>query len=120
MSLGCLVPSRRHFAAALGALPAGLGTFFHWRVIFASDLFATASTPLAGFSANPTGVRVQRRTTKHEIGGREADLSAILHQADVMSFRMLAGLLQAILNGVCANGVTLGAVINTGLNACLT
>lgn len=114
------MPSRRHFTAAHGAPSAGLGTFFHGRVILPGDLFATASTPFAGLSANPTGVRVQVRTTKHEIGGREADLSAILHQADVMSFRMLAALLQTVLNGVCANGVTLGAVINTGLNACLT
>ena len=114
------MPSRRHFAAALGALSAGLGTFFHGRVILPGDLFATASTPFAGLGANPTGVRVQVRTTKHEIGGRQADLSAILHQADVLSFRTLAGLFQAILNGVRANSVTLGAVINTGLNACLT
>jgi len=114
------MPSRRHFVAALGALSAGLGTFFHWRVIFPCDLFATASAPLAGLSANPTGVRVQVRTTKHEIGGREADLGAILHPADVISFRMLAGLVQAILNGFCANGVTIDAVINTGLKACLT
>lgn len=112
--------SRRHFVAAFGAASAGLGAFSHGRVILPGDLFATASTPFAGLCANPTGVRMQVRTTKHEIGGRQADLSAILHQADVMSFRMLAAHLQTILNGVCANGVTLGAVINTGLNACLT
>ena len=106
------MPSRRHFEAAFGAPSAGLGAFSHGCVILAGDLFATASTPLAGLSANHTSVRMQVRTTKHEIGGREADLSAILHQADVMSFRMLAAHLQTILNGVCANGVTLGAVIN--------
>jgi hypothetical protein len=114
------VPSRRHFAAALSAPSAGLGTFFHGRIILPRDLFATASTLFAGLGANPTGIRVQVRTTKHEIGGRQADLSAILHQADVLWFRMPAGLFQAILNGVGANGVTLGAVIDTGLNACLT
>jgi hypothetical protein len=105
-------------AAAFGTPSAGFGTFPHWNVI-AAELFATASTALARLSANATRVRVQLRTSQHEIGGSEAHLRAIFDPPDMISFGMLAGLFEAVLNGFRANGVTTGAIVNAGLNVCL-
>ena len=104
----------RHLTAALRTPSAGFGAFPHPSVISAK-LFATASTALAGLCANATRVRVQVGTSQHEIGGSEAHLRAILHPPNMISFGMLAGFFEAVLNGFRANGVTSCAIVNAGL-----
>ncbi|MGA2647072.1 MAG: hypothetical protein ABSF15_20360 [Candidatus Sulfotelmatobacter sp.] len=110
-----LCPRSDIFAAAPSALSAGFGALLHLHVLTPAELLATAGTQIADLSANATRVGAQVGSSKHEIGGSEADLGTILQQPDMIRFGVFAGLFQAILNGFRAQGVTMGAIVNTGL-----
>ena len=105
--------------AAIRALSAGSGALLHVIILPPSDLLATAGTTIADLSTNATDVGVKIGATKHGIGGSKADLSAVLQQSDMVCGGVPSGLLQAILNGSCADGVTTSALIDTRLKICL-
>jgi hypothetical protein len=107
-----------HFAAAFRATSARLDAFFQHQVVGCQcDLFATSGTPFAGLGANAACVRVQIRSSKHEIDASGADLSAILQPPKMICFGILPGLFYGILQRCCADRVTTGAFINTALHA---
>lgn len=75
------MPLRRHLAARVGALAAGVGTPFH---VLATEAVAILSTSRAHGGARPANVPVQVRAAEHEVGTRVADLHAIHQQPDVV------------------------------------
>jgi hypothetical protein len=105
--------------AAVGALSADPGALLHVLIRPPSDLLATTGTTIADLSTNATHVGVKIGATKHGIGGSKADLSAVLQQSDMVCGGVPSGLLQAIRNGSCADGVTTSALLDTGLKICL-
>jgi hypothetical protein len=114
------MPARRHFAAGLSALSAGLGALPQLDVMGPAHLFTTASTPITSLSAKATELRVQIGVSNHEIGGGEADLGTILQPPNMVYFGMLAGFFETILNGFGASGMTTGAVVNARLKVCVS
>jgi len=55
-------------------------------------------TRIAHLGACRTNLRIEDRTTKHEIGGRFAELRAIDHQAKMFRPYVIAALLEALIH----------------------
>ena len=113
---GCLPLGSGHFAATLGASPAGLGAKHHGLVV--GETRAVLGAHLADAGTNTAGHLMHRRTAQHEIGGGDADLGAVLHQPDVVGSGMLTAFVQAMRNGREANGVAVKAVGDAVLHGC--
>jgi hypothetical protein len=110
-----------HFAAALRATSARQGALFQrWVVGCQRYLFAASGTPVAGLGANAACIRMQIRTSKHEIDACGAHLNTIQQPLKMICFGILPGLFYGILQRRRADRVTTGAFVNTELHACLS
>ena len=73
---------------------------------------AAFGTGFAGSSANAARLVMHRRSSQHEIGAKVTEFGAIYHRANVFRLGVRASSVQAVLNGLQANIVTVGAVVN--------
>lgn len=73
---------------------------------------AAFGTRFAGSSANAARLGVQYRAAQHEIGAEVTEFGTIDHRANVLRLGVRASTVQAMLNGLQANVMTVGAVVN--------
>jgi hypothetical protein len=91
-------------------LVAGINAALHDRIIMEQG--ATFGTGFASSSANAARVGMQCRSAQHEIGAEVTEFSAVHHHANVFCFCVCAPTVQAMLNGLQANIMAIGAVVN--------
>jgi hypothetical protein len=96
--------------ATFNALVAGVNTALHDRVIVKQA--AAFGTGFAGSSANTARRRMKCRSSQHKIGAEATEFGAVHHGCGVPGFRVRSSSVQAVLNGLQANGMTVGAVMN--------
>jgi hypothetical protein len=82
----------------------------HDRIIFKQG--TTFGTTFAGSSTNATRVWMQCRSSQHEIGAKATEFGAVHQCADVFYLGVRASTVQTVLNGLYANVMTVGAVVN--------
>jgi hypothetical protein len=109
-----LVPSihfhGRYLCATLNTPVAGIDTALHDRIILEQG--AAFGTLFAGSSANTARRWMQCRSVQHEIGAEATEFGAVHHRANVFCFGVCAATVQAVLNGLQANVMAIGAVVD--------
>src|SRR3546814_6078666 len=99
-----------HCRATLRAAATGLGTALHLAVV------AHASTGLGALAADlrarTAGGRVNCSAAQHGVGAGSADVRTRRQQADVLGCSMLAALAEAVVDGLQAGRMALGAVVD--------
>jgi len=111
-----------HTVGAFRATAADLGTLLHL-VVVGSKGRAGFSAARADLGAGGTSLTMKFRGANHEIGVDLADLHAVVEQTNMRQISVFAAHAQAILHGLDANPVTLGAVVDAvfevGIKRCL-
>ena len=100
----------RHLLATFNASVARIDAALHDRIIVEQG--AAFDTGFAGSSANAARFGMQRRSSQHEIGTEATEFGAVHHGSDVHGLGVRAPTVQAVLNGLQANVVAIGAVVN--------
>jgi hypothetical protein len=104
----------RHLGAARGAAAAHLDTKHHGLIV--SESRAVLSAHFADTGADAAGHLVQRRTAQHEIGVRNANLGAVLEDADVLRSGMIAAFGETVRDGFETDGVAIETVLDAFLH----